>query len=52
MQILNQGSWNMLIIPALQRLRQEDLQFKVSLGYITRSCFKKCKFSGLTLQIY
>jgi hypothetical protein len=29
------------IIPALGRLRQEDLEFKVSLGYIERPCPQK-----------
>jgi hypothetical protein len=28
-------------MPALRRLRQEELEFKASLGYIVRSCFKK-----------
>jgi hypothetical protein len=33
----------MLVIPALGRLRQEKIKFKVSLGYIVRPCFKKPK---------
>jgi hypothetical protein len=30
-------------IPALRRLRQEDLEFEVNLGYIVRFCLKKVK---------
>jgi hypothetical protein len=33
------------LIPELGRLRQEDHEFKVSLGYITRPCLKKVKKS-------
>jgi hypothetical protein len=33
----------MPIIPALGRLRWEDHEFEISLGHITRSCFKKKK---------
>jgi hypothetical protein len=29
------------VIPVLGRLRQEDGEFKVSLGYIARLCLKK-----------
>jgi hypothetical protein len=29
------------VYPALGRLRQEDLEFDTSLGYIARSCLKK-----------
>jgi hypothetical protein len=31
----------MSIIPALRMLRQEDFKFKVSLGYIAKSCKKR-----------
>jgi hypothetical protein len=29
------------VIPALRRRRQEDHEFKVSMGYIGRTCLKK-----------
>jgi hypothetical protein len=35
--------WSMLIIPALRRLRQEDLKFEDCLGHIGRPCLKKKK---------
>jgi hypothetical protein len=31
----------MLVIPAFGRWRQEDYEFKGSLGYIVRFCLKK-----------
>jgi hypothetical protein len=34
----------MPVIPALRRLRQEDLEFKVSLSYIVRICLKVNKY--------
>jgi hypothetical protein len=37
--------WYISVIPTLKRLRQEDLEFKVSLGYVARSCLKKTKTS-------
>jgi hypothetical protein len=32
-----------LVIPAFRKLKQEHLEFKASLGYITRLCLKKKK---------
>jgi hypothetical protein len=37
----HQAWWYTPAIPALRRLSQEDLEFKVSLGYIVRPCLKK-----------
>jgi hypothetical protein len=31
----------MPVIPVLCRLRQDDLKFKASLGYVDRTCLKK-----------
>jgi hypothetical protein len=33
--------WYMPVILALQRLRQEDQEFKTILGYVVRSCLEK-----------
>jgi hypothetical protein len=35
--------WHMTIISALRRVRQEDREFKASLGYTVRLCFKNLK---------
>jgi hypothetical protein len=33
--------WCISVIPALRRQRQEDLEFKASLGWKVRLCLKK-----------
>jgi hypothetical protein len=38
---LRQAWWYIPIIPALRRLRQEDCEFKTSLGYIVKLYLKK-----------
>jgi hypothetical protein len=35
--------WSTTVIPALRRLRQKDLEFQASFGYITKSCLKRRK---------
>jgi hypothetical protein len=35
--------WYIPAIPALRRLRQEDHEFKICLGYVTKPCLKKIK---------
>jgi hypothetical protein len=35
------GRWHVAINQALMRLRQEDYEFRVSLGYLARPCLKK-----------
>jgi hypothetical protein len=37
------------VIPALRRLRLEDLKVESSLGYIPRPCFKRKKEKNLEL---
>jgi hypothetical protein len=37
--------WSTFVIPVLGRWREEEQEFKVSLGYIVRSCLKKKKGS-------
>jgi hypothetical protein len=39
----SQAQWGTPVIPALERLRQEDLKFKSSLGCLVRPCLKKKK---------
>jgi hypothetical protein len=35
------AQWLIPVIPALRRLRQEDLEFRANMGYIVRPCVKK-----------
>jgi hypothetical protein len=40
----------MSVIPAPRRLRQEDIEFKDSLGYVMRPCVKQTKKYGYFSQ--
>jgi hypothetical protein len=44
--------WHRPVISALQRLRQKDLGFKASLGYIARPCLKRRKKKKKKIYIY
>jgi hypothetical protein len=35
--------WFIAVIPAFRRLKQENFEFKISMGYIVRLYFKKEK---------
>jgi hypothetical protein len=47
LKILNAGWWYMPVIPTFRRLREEDCEFKASLGYRVRSCLQKNHSIGL-----
>jgi hypothetical protein len=38
---LSPAWWCTPVIPVLERLKQEDGKFKISLGYIVRLCYQK-----------
>jgi hypothetical protein len=39
--VCNQVWWNIPVIPALGRLRQQEYNFKATVGYIARLCQKQ-----------
>jgi hypothetical protein len=43
LSIRSQVWWHMPVIPALERLRQKDHEFKARLDYTVRPCLKKPK---------
>jgi hypothetical protein len=43
--------WYTPVIPAPQRLRQENIKFKTNLGYIARPCLKTNKEKKMDVQI-
>jgi hypothetical protein len=45
---MSQAAWYMPIILALRRHRQEDLKFKIRLGYIARLCLQKAEVDILS----
>jgi hypothetical protein len=38
--VIEPSVWHTYIIPALERLRQEDREFQANLGYGVRPCLK------------
>lgn len=46
--------WPMPVVPAFQKLRQEDGEFQTMLGYTVKHCLKKpsCNNSGISTQLF
>jgi hypothetical protein len=48
----SQTFWYIAVIPALRRLKQEDLKFEAILGYIVRSHLKKTNNNYIYIHTY